>query len=129
MRQQDYMEDTVRYVYFSSSVLIATKIITDKLQLSSAKQTHLLLGRHSQDKGAGWPQRSFFILLLDPSWLPLFILPVASFWLWCVQAKQGLYLPPINEREYKWAYTQAYLTIINYITVGCVVYVFPYVFP
>ena len=47
------MEDTVRYVYFSSSVLIATKIITDKLQLSSAKQTHLLLGRHSQDKGAG----------------------------------------------------------------------------
>ena len=52
------------------------------------KQTDFLLDRHSQDTGAGWPQSG---CLPHPYWLPLFILPVSSFWLCPVQNRACTY--------------------------------------
>ena len=52
------------------------------------KQTDFLLDRHSQDMGAGWSQSG---CLPHPCWLPLFILPVSSFWLCPVQNRACTY--------------------------------------
>ena len=127
MRQQDYMEDTVSYVYFSSSVLIATKMNNRQVtaQFSHADRSFIrkTLPRYGSRLTPKESSSSFFFILLG---FPLSYFQSPPFG--NAVCKVGL-VPITNQRGYKWAYTQVYLTIVNYITVGWVVYVIPYVFP
>ena len=104
-------------VYFSPSILVSLQKnlkqcskgfkTTNKLQLSSAQVDKSFI-RHSQDMGAGQLQGS--CPPFHTSWLPAPAFLYFPFPLFgCPCAKQGLYPPPVNERECKWAYVQSKL--------------------
>ena len=94
---------------------------TDNLQLSSAHGSFIrqTLPRH----GSRLTPKEFSSFLSIPLGFPLSYFQFLLLAMPC--AKQDLYPPPINEREFKWAYPQGQLTIPSYITTSCVVYVFP----
>ena len=104
----------VRSVYFSSLVLVSSQgdenlkqwcRTTDRLQLSSALADRSFI---SQTLPKESPSSFLWILLGFPllySQSP----PFGYAW-----AKQSVYPPLTNEREWKWAYTQDQLTIMLY---------------
>lgn len=68
------------------------------------------------------PKRAYFIFCSNPSWLPIFIIPLSSFWLWCVQSRVCTHHQSMKQNE-NGAFAQGQLIIVSYVTSGCVVYV------